>query len=71
MNKLTYYLEGHAVEMPYSEANEAIAKNEADNGVYTIVDDGQTEAAARPTIEQRLTALETAILEMIGVVMND
>lgn len=31
------------VTMPYSEANEAIAKAEAYNGEYTIEDDGEPE----------------------------
>lgn len=34
--------------MPYSEANEEIAKQEAYNGEYTIVDDG-VEEAIEPT----------------------
>lgn len=35
--------------MPYSEANEEIAKREAYNGEYTIEDDGQPEPEAQPT----------------------
>ena len=33
----------YPVEIPYSEANEAIAQREAYNGEYTIEDDGQPE----------------------------
>ncbi len=34
-----------SVEMPWSEANEEIAKKEAYNGEYTIEDDGTPEPA--------------------------
>lgn len=57
--------------MTYSEANEAIAKREAYNGEYTIEDDGQPEPVAEPTAEERLAALESAMLEMLGVSAND
>lgn len=33
----------NAVQMPWSEENEEIAKREAYNGEYTIEDDGQPE----------------------------
>ena len=55
------------VEMPWSEANEAIAKAEAHNGEYTIEDDGNPDPVAEPTPEERLEALEAALLEMMGV----
>ena len=35
--------------IPYTEANEEIAKREAYNGEYTIEDDGQPEPEAQPT----------------------
>ena len=35
--------------MPYSEANEEIARREAYNGEYTIEDDGQPDPAETPT----------------------
>lgn len=35
--------------MPYTEANEQIAKREAYNGEYTIEDDGQPEPVVEPT----------------------
>lgn len=54
------------VSLPYSEINEAIAKAEAYNGEYTIEDDGVAEEYV-PTTEERLVALETAMLEMLGV----
>ena len=56
-----------AVEMPWSEDNETIAKTEAHNGKYTIEDDGTPEPASEPTAEDRIEALEAALLEMMGV----
>ena len=47
--------------MPYTEANEEIAKAEAYNGEYTIEDDGQDEPEAEPTNEERITELEEAL----------
>ena len=41
----------------YSEANEEIAKKEAYNGEYTIVDDGQPEPEAVETTDDVLNAL--------------
>ena len=70
MKKLKYMLDGNAVEMAYSEANEAIAKAEADNGDYTIEDDGTPDPVAEPTLEERTSALEAALLEMMGVTVN-
>ena len=37
------------VEMPWNEANEAIAKAEAYNGEYTIEDDGQPDPVPTPS----------------------
>lgn len=45
------------VEMPWSEANEEIAKAEAYNGEYEIYDDGQPEPVAEPTADDVLNAL--------------
>ena len=53
--------------MPWSEANEEIAKREAYNGEYTIEDDGQPEPVAEISTDERLEALEAAMLEMMGV----
>ena len=52
------------VTMPWNEANEEIAISEAYNREYTIEDDGLEEIVA-PTAEERLEALESAMLEMI------
>ena len=57
----------HTVKMGWNEANEEIAKREAYNGEYTIEDDGQEESY-QPTESERLDALESAMLEMMGVV---
>lgn len=46
-------------KMPYTEANEEIAKKEAWGGEYTIEDDGQEENAAVPSLDDRVTTLET------------
>ena len=54
------------VSMPWGELNEQIAKTEAHNGEYTIVDDG-VEEVYEPTTDERLIALESAMLEMLGV----
>lgn len=51
-------------QLPYSEANAAIAQREAYNGEITIEDDGKTVA---PTSGERLAALEAAMLEVLGV----
>lgn len=45
------------VEMPWSEANEEIAKAEAYNGEYTIEDDGQPDPVAEPTADEILNAM--------------
>ena len=47
------------VNAEYTEANEAIAKAEAYNGEYSIVDDGQTET--QPTDTERIVQLEEAL----------
>ena len=61
----------HPVTMPWNEANEEIAKAEAHNGVYSIVDDGiepiPTESddinAMLIDQEYRLTLLELGVTE--------
>ena len=49
MKKLKYLFNGNPFEMDWSEKNEEIAKREADNGEYTIEDDGQPEPEVKPT----------------------
>ena len=44
-------------EMGWNETNEEIAKREAYNGEYEIVDDGAPEPANEPTTEELLNAM--------------
>lgn len=43
--------------MPWSEANEEIAKAEACNGEYTIEDDGQPDPMAEPSTDEIIDAM--------------
>ena len=70
MKKLRYVFCGNEVEMTWNEINEEIAKREAYNGEYEIVDDGESEPVAEPTDKERLEALEMAMLEMMGVFVD-
>ena len=65
MKKIEYLMNESLmpVSMPWNEVNEAIAKSEAHNGEYTIVDDG-TVTEEQPSQEQRIADLEAA-LEML------
>ncbi len=49
MKIIKYLFNGNDVEMGWNEANEETAKREADNGEYTIVDDGQPEPVDMPS----------------------
>ena len=57
MKIIKYNLDGNAVEMPWNEANEEIAKTEADNGEYSIFDDGQHEPESQATTDDVLNVL--------------
>ena len=57
MKKLQYTYMGNAVEMDWNEANEAIAQKEADNGEYTVIDDGQPEPESGETADDVLNTL--------------
>ncbi len=50
-----------SVEMTWNVANEEIAKLEAHNGEYSIVDDGQEELEPALSVEERTAALEEAL----------
>jgi hypothetical protein len=50
-----------AVEMPWNEVNEEIAKAEAYNGEYIIEDDAQVDPVTNPTQEERIAELEEAL----------
>jgi len=65
MKKLKYSFMGNAVEMDWNEANEEIAKAEADEG-YTIEDDGQPDPVAEPTQEERIAELEEALAMLLS-----
>ena len=47
--------------MGWSEANEEIAKREAWGGEYTVEDDGADEPEAKPSPEERISDLESAL----------
>lgn len=56
--------QGAACTMPYTEENLEIAKAEA-FGEVEVVDEGAPEPVLEPTQEERLSALEAAMLEMV------
>lgn len=58
----------NGVEMPWSEANEAIAKAEAHGGQYTVEDDG-TPAPAPDRLDQ-IDAQVTYTAMMTGTLMD-
>ena len=58
------------VEMDWNEANEEIAKREAHNGEYTIVDDGQSEPAEEPTQLDRVEAQVTYTAMMTDTLLE-
>lgn len=49
------------VTMGWNEANEEIAKREAWGGEYTVEDDGFGEPEAKPSPEERISDLESAL----------
>ena len=57
MKLIKYLYNGNPKEMGWNEINEETAKKEADNGEYTIEDDGQEEPVAEPTTDEILNAL--------------
>lgn len=58
MKKIKYTLYGNSVVMDWTEANEEIAKVEADNiDEIKIIDDGQPEPEAQATTDDVLNAL--------------
>ena len=61
MKIIKYLFNGNPVEMGWNEANEEIARVEADGGEYTIEDDGQPEAEAQLTDAERIAQLEEAL----------
>lgn len=51
-------------KMPWSEANEAIARLESKDGKYTVEDDGLPEPETSISTEERLSAVETKFAAM-------
>lgn len=69
MKKIKYYLDvegvaGSQCVLPYSEENMALAEAEA-FGEITVEDDVAPEPEEVPSQEERLAALEAAMLEMV------
>lgn len=58
------------VEMPWSEANEEIAKAEAYNGEYTIEDDG-IEEVSEPTQLDKIEAQVTYNSMILGTLIEE
>lgn len=56
MKKIKYVLNRFSLELPWSAANEEIAKTEAYNGEYEIIDDGKPESIIEPTQADRIEA---------------
>lgn len=65
MKKIKYFYNGAAVEMGWNEANESLAQREADNGEYTVEDDG-VEETSELTQEQRIAELEEALALLLS-----
>lgn len=62
MKKIKYLYCGIDKEMTWCKANEDIAKYEADNGIYTIKDDGIEEIVVEEqSLEERTAALEETL----------
>ena len=66
MKIIKYLFNGNPVEMGWNEANEEIAKREADNGEYTIEDDGQPEPEVQPSDAERIAELEEALALLLS-----
>lgn len=58
---INYTFNGMEVKIGWNETNEEIAKAEADNGEYAIVDDSQPEPEVQPTDTERIAELEEAL----------
>lgn len=57
MKIIKYLFNGTPVEMGWNEVNKETAKREADNGEYTIEEDGQAEPESVETADDVLNAL--------------
>lgn len=66
MKVIKYVFRDNPAELTWNEVNEEIAEREADNGEYTVVDDGQPEQEAPPTETERIAELEEAIALLLN-----
>ena len=66
MKIIKYLFNGNPVEMGWNEVNEEIAKREADNGAYEIIDDGLPEPEPQPTDAERIAELEEALAMLLS-----
>lgn len=57
MKILKYLYKGNQVEMGWNEINEEVARHEADDGQYTIEEDGQPEPEVKETTDDVINAL--------------
>lgn len=60
----------YPVTMGWNEANEEIAKREAHNGEYEIIDDG-IEEITQPTWQDRIEAQVTYNSMMLGTLIEE
>ena len=58
----------HEVIMPWSNANESIAKKEAYNGEYTIEEDGQPDS--EPSREEKLESEVAELKEALDRILS-
>lgn len=65
MKIIRYIFNGSPVEIGWNSKNEEIAKREADDGEYTIEDDG-VEESTEPTPEERIAELEEALALLLS-----
>lgn len=63
-------IDGEPTYIPKTTTDEAMAKRESYNGKYEPYDDGQPETY-QPTDSERLAVLEEALLELMGVSVDD
>lgn len=57
MKILKYLYKGNQVELGWNEINEEVARREADDGQYTIEEDGQPEPGVKETADDVINAL--------------
>lgn len=66
MKVIKYVFHDNPAELTWNEMNEEIAKREADNGEYTIEDDGQPEMEVQATDAERIADLEEAFALLLS-----